>query len=70
MVSCSFKSVSISNAKIDGLPKYTDNYAVVFAISTFPAKPSTKGLVILNQVLVSVSRYNGVVLEPNIELRR
>lgn len=47
VVSCSFKSVSTSNAKIDGLPKYFDNYAVVFAISTFPAKQSserTKGL--------------------------
>lgn len=53
VVSCSFKSVPISNTKINGLPKYTDNYAVLFAISIFPTKQSserTKGLVILNQV--------------------
>lgn len=70
VVSCSFKSVSISNGKI---PKYTDNNAVIFAISTFPAKQSserTLGLVILNQVLVNVSRDNGAVLEPNTELHR
>lgn len=42
VVSCSFKLVSISNAKIDGLPKHTDNYAVVFAISIFPAKQSSE----------------------------
>lgn len=30
----------------------------------------TKVLVILNQVLVSVFRDNGAVLEPNIELHR
>lgn len=71
VVSSSFKSVRISNAKIDGLPKYTDINAVIFAISTFPAKQSSerpKGLVMLNQVLVSISRDNGAVLEPNIEL--